>query len=411
MPSSRAAPLLHTYIAAVLSLAAAVSVHPGADRHRRLQDSIQECRDGHDGVIVELLPSALPSEQVVECGRKGWCHLQSITESSPTAKHEVRCCSDVRIDGWARHSATCPYTASDGPEIGGCHHEKTYEQAEAICSAAGARLCTKEELETDCAAGTGCGHDWDLIWSSSVEASSASTNGQRCVSALRAKAEAVGAEIMYELPSNEAIAVHASGTAVDELLADEEIQSVTANCMIVLPDSEMQRARSISDALSWGIDRIDSRSGRDGQYDDSGATGSGSLVYILDTGVRISHDDFGGRAVAGWSAGCPTDPSACGSNWVYEGVITDANTCNGHGTHCASTAGGSTYGVAEDTTIVTVQVLSCAGSGSTAGVIAGIEWAVADSKTRGPGGTPLPAVIVRCSRSRTTRVPTDRERV
>ena len=57
--------LLHTYIAAVLSLAvlslaAAVSVHPGADRHRRLQDSIQECRDGHDGVLVELLPSALP---------------------------------------------------------------------------------------------------------------------------------------------------------------------------------------------------------------------------------------------------------------------------------------------------------------------------------------------------------------
>ena len=47
-------------IAAVLSLAAAIPVHPGADRHRRLQDSIQECRDGHDGVLVELLPSALP---------------------------------------------------------------------------------------------------------------------------------------------------------------------------------------------------------------------------------------------------------------------------------------------------------------------------------------------------------------
>ena len=74
-----------------------------------------------------------------------------------------------------------------------------------------------------------------------------------------------------------------------ELLADEEIQAVTANCMVVLPDSEMQRGRSISDALSWGIDRIDSRSGTDGQYDDSGATGSGSLVYILDMGAPIVH--------------------------------------------------------------------------------------------------------------------------
>ncbi|EOD22190.1 hypothetical protein EMIHUDRAFT_65068, partial [Emiliania huxleyi CCMP1516] len=155
----------------------------------------------------------------------------------------------------------------------------------------------------------------------------------------------------------------------------------------------MQRARSISDALSWGIDRIDSRSGTDGQYDDSGVTGSGSLVYILDTGVRISHQDFGGRAEAGWSAGCPTNSeSGCGdanSGWVYQGVITEATSqCNGHGTHCASTAGGATYGVAEGTTIITVQVLNCGGSGSTAGIVAGIEWAVADSKDRG-----LPAVI------------------
>ena len=122
------------------------------------------------------------------------------------------------------------------------------------------------------------------------------------------------------------------------------------------------------------------------------------MIYILDTGVRITHGDFGGRAKAGWSAGCPTgSESECGDaerGWLFEGVVTaDKSQCNGHGTHCASTAGGSDYGVAECTTIVTVQVLSCGGSGSISGVIAGIEWAVTDSKTRGPGGTPLPAVI------------------
>ena len=75
----------------------------------------------------------------------------------------------------------------------------------------------------------------------------------------------------------------------------------------------------------------------------------------------------------------PLDPAApC----AVEGVVTPglaASGCNGHGTHCASTVGGTAYGVAKDVTLVTVQVLSCAGSGSTTGVIAGIEWAVDDA--------------------------------
>jgi len=50
--------------------------------------------------------------------------------------------------------------------MGGCHHSKTFPEAEAICAAAGARLCTKDELTSDCTRGTGCGHDRDLIWSS-----------------------------------------------------------------------------------------------------------------------------------------------------------------------------------------------------------------------------------------------------
>ena len=107
---------------------------------------------------------------------------------------------------------------------------------------------------------------------------------------------------------------------------------------------------------------------------------------VLDTGVRISHADFGGRALRGWSAGCtPGEPAACSSGYLYEGVITEdeSSTCSGHGTHCASTIGGLTYGVSKDVTIITVQVLSCGGSGSQASVLAGIEWAVENALQRG----------------------------
>ncbi len=82
---------------------------------------------------------------------------------------------------------------------------------------------------------------------------------------------------------------------------------------------------------------------------------------MLDTGVRIDHTDFTSRAVPGWSASCPTgSESACGDSWVYQGVIDHASSsCSGHGTHCASTAAGYTYGVAKGATVVSVQVLSC----------------------------------------------------
>jgi subtilisin family serine protease len=127
--------------------------------------------------------------------------------------------------------------------------------------------------------------------------------------------------------------------------------------------------------------RSHSRSGQDGRYDYGAATGSNSVVYILDTGVRISHADFGGRALAGWSAGCQTGTeTTCGSDWIFGGIA--SSTCSGHGTHCASTAAGTTYGVAKQATIVSVQVLSCQGTGSGAGVLAGIDWALDDAGKR-----------------------------
>jgi subtilisin family serine protease len=109
---------------------------------------------------------------------------------------------------------------------------------------------------------------------------------------------------------------------------------------------------------TWGLDRIDQRNlPLSGTFTYTN-TGSGVKAYVIDTGIRFSHSQFGGRAISGFDA-------------VDGGTADD---CNGHGTHVAGTIGGSTYGVAKSVTLVGVRVLSCSGSGSTSGVIAGVDW-------------------------------------
>ncbi len=114
---------------------------------------------------------------------------------------------------------------------------------------------------------------------------------------------------------------------------------------------------------TWGIDRIDQRSlPLSGSFTYT-TTGAGVKAYIIDTGIRTSHSEFGGRAVDGYDAVDGTLPAA---------------DCNGHGTHVSGTVGGASYGVAKGVTLVAVRVLGCSGSGTTSGVIAGIDWVTAD---------------------------------
>jgi subtilisin family serine protease len=109
--------------------------------------------------------------------------------------------------------------------------------------------------------------------------------------------------------------------------------------------------------VTWGLDRIDQRFlPLSGSYTFTG-TGAGVRAYIIDTGIQTGHPDFGGRAAVSYD--------------VFGGSGQD---CNGHGTHVAGTVGGATFGVAKRVYLRAVRVLSCSGSGSTSGVIAGIDW-------------------------------------
>lgn len=125
------------------------------------------------------------------------------------------------------------------------------------------------------------------------------------------------------------------------------------------------RAVAEQPGATWGLDRTDQRNlPLDGTYGYT-TTGAGVDAYVIDTGIRLDHTDFAGRI----------------SSRGFSAFSGGPNDCNGHGTHVAGTIGGSTYGVAKEATLIPVRVLDCNGSGSTSGVIAGVEWAIDDHTT------------------------------
>ncbi|GGW58340.1 S8 family peptidase [Streptomyces caelestis] len=143
-----------------------------------------------------------------------------------------------------------------------------------------------------------------------------------------------------------------SATEARRLAADPAVASVEQNQRVQLSATQ--------NSAPWGLDRIDQTSlPLSGTYTYPDSAGSGVTVYVIDTGVRITHQQISGRAAHGYDA-------VDGDNNASDG--------NGHGTHVATTIAGSTYGVAKKAKIVGVRVLNNSGSGTTAGVIAGIDW-------------------------------------
>lgn len=144
-----------------------------------------------------------------------------------------------------------------------------------------------------------------------------------------------------------------SASEARRLAADPAVATVEQNQTVHLTDTTQSSA-------PWGLDRIDQTSlPLSGTYTYPDTAGGGVTAYVIDTGVRITHSQISGRASYGYDA-------VDGDSTAQDG--------NGHGTHVATTIAGSTYGVAKKAKIVAVRVLDNAGSGTTAGVIAGIDW-------------------------------------
>ena len=153
------------------------------------------------------------------------------------------------------------------------------------------------------------------------------------------------------------VLIKANAKQIAELQDDPKIKYIEQDQMMSI--SPIMSASSDQGSPTWGLDRIDQR---DLPFDNNyhyDYDGTGVTAYIIDTGVLNSHNEFGGRATSG-----------------YDFIDNDSDTtdCNGHGTHVAGTIGGASYGVAKNVNIVGVRVLSCSGSGSNSGVIAGINW-------------------------------------
>ena len=150
-------------------------------------------------------------------------------------------------------------------------------------------------------------------------------------------------------------------SALDGLRNHPGVAYIEADAPVQLHDTQ-------SPTPAWGIDRIDQRDLPLSNSYTYANNGAGVNIYILDTGIRLTHTQFGGRA--------QYVPGGTNGDFVGDGRG-NASDCHGHGTHVAGTAAGSTYGVAKGASIWAARVVNCQGSGDVSMAIAAVDWVTA----------------------------------
>ena len=147
-------------------------------------------------------------------------------------------------------------------------------------------------------------------------------------------------------------------------LSPRELAAMRANPTVAYVEPDRRVALTATQpGAPWGLDRIDQHALPLSTTYAYNADGTGVTVYIIDSGINLTHTEFTGRVFTG-----------------FDGITSGgtASDCDGHGSHVSGTVGGSTYGVAKNVTLVAVRVLDCAGHGTVSGVIAGLNWMTAN---------------------------------
>jgi len=162
--------------------------------------------------------------------------------------------------------------------------------------------------------------------------------------------------ILGTVPKNNLVVAKLNWRQIYQAMANPSVRQAYYDWPMSLGKTLKSRSLGGRDAESWGLDRIDQRDGRlDGRYNLT-TTGKGVDAYIIDTGLRTTHNEFEGRAYQAFTAYDSGDDG------------------NGHGTHVAGTIGGKSYGVAPGTKLHGVKVLSDEGWGYVSDIVAGINY-------------------------------------
>jgi len=214
---------------------------------------------------------------------------------------------------------------------------------------------------------TAIDNEWIVVFKETATVAQQATHKSQLKSRIHGDAKST---VMHEYDNLKAhgfagYAVHLENATVLEsfVRSEESVVSYVEPNQVVKSNCVEQRE------ATWGLSRTSKRAlAIDGIYTYDEKEGAGVDVYVIDTGIYVEHDEFEGRAV--WGVDMVDTPS-------------DETDRNGHGTHVAGTVMSRSFGIAKAATAIAVKVLGASGSGSTAGVIGGVDWVASHHAGKG----------------------------